>query len=268
MRTTSDDGDPGRDGDGRARGGQRDRDAVQRDVAWRAGRRATRSSSPYVRARSAVCSRSSSSSGSSLPSPAARRSRSVTASRSASEARSDEWRAIAPQRYRYVPSMGRGGDVQLAGRRPRLPDVHRHRVRGRRALRLPDRLRDPGEHRPAALPRLPLAQEPHLPRRDPRRSCSRVHFVPEEAEDLAELFGGETGDEVDKFERCAWRPGPGRHAAARRLPQPLRRPRARAHGRAATTTRSCSSRCSPSAAPTPTSSRFHRAKRIEPGHEA
>ncbi|HLJ03608.1 MAG TPA: flavin reductase family protein [Solirubrobacteraceae bacterium] len=35
-----------------------------------------------------------------------------------------------------------------------------------------------------------------------------VHFVPAEAEQLAELFGGETGDEVDKFERCDWRPGP------------------------------------------------------------
>jgi flavin reductase (DIM6/NTAB) family NADH-FMN oxidoreductase RutF len=35
-----------------------------------------------------------------------------------------------------------------------------------------------------------------------------VHFVPEQAEDLAELFGGETGDETDKFARCAWRPGP------------------------------------------------------------
>jgi flavin reductase (DIM6/NTAB) family NADH-FMN oxidoreductase RutF len=36
-----------------------------------------------------------------------------------------------------------------------------------------------------------------------------VHFVPVEAMELAQLFGGETGDEVDKFERCAWRPGPG-----------------------------------------------------------
>jgi len=36
-----------------------------------------------------------------------------------------------------------------------------------------------------------------------------VHFVPEQAEDLAELFGGETGDEIDKFSRCEWRPGPG-----------------------------------------------------------
>src|SRR5215210_6097971 len=36
-----------------------------------------------------------------------------------------------------------------------------------------------------------------------------VHFVPAEAGELAELFGGETGDEVDKFERCGWRPGAG-----------------------------------------------------------
>jgi flavin reductase (DIM6/NTAB) family NADH-FMN oxidoreductase RutF len=35
-----------------------------------------------------------------------------------------------------------------------------------------------------------------------------VHFVPEQADDLAALFGGETGDEVDKFARCEWRPGP------------------------------------------------------------
>jgi flavin reductase (DIM6/NTAB) family NADH-FMN oxidoreductase RutF len=35
-----------------------------------------------------------------------------------------------------------------------------------------------------------------------------IHLVPEHATELAELFGGETGDEVDKFERCDWRPGP------------------------------------------------------------
>ena len=35
-----------------------------------------------------------------------------------------------------------------------------------------------------------------------------VHFVPEEQAELAELFGGETGDEVDKFARCDWRAGP------------------------------------------------------------
>jgi flavin reductase (DIM6/NTAB) family NADH-FMN oxidoreductase RutF len=35
-----------------------------------------------------------------------------------------------------------------------------------------------------------------------------VHFVPAEAGALAELFGGTTGDHVDKFARCAWEPGP------------------------------------------------------------
>ncbi|MGN6258420.1 MAG: flavin reductase family protein [Solirubrobacterales bacterium] len=35
-----------------------------------------------------------------------------------------------------------------------------------------------------------------------------VHFVPSTAEDLAELFGGETGDEVEKFSQCAWHSGP------------------------------------------------------------
>ena len=36
-----------------------------------------------------------------------------------------------------------------------------------------------------------------------------VHCVPADAGDLAELFGGETGDDVDKFARCAWHEGPG-----------------------------------------------------------
>jgi flavin reductase (DIM6/NTAB) family NADH-FMN oxidoreductase RutF len=36
-----------------------------------------------------------------------------------------------------------------------------------------------------------------------------VHVLAEEQRDLAELFGEETGDEVDKFTRCAWHPGPG-----------------------------------------------------------
>jgi flavin reductase (DIM6/NTAB) family NADH-FMN oxidoreductase RutF len=35
-----------------------------------------------------------------------------------------------------------------------------------------------------------------------------IHFVPASATDLAELFGGETGDEVDKFARCEWLEGP------------------------------------------------------------
>src|SRR5437763_7260326 len=35
-----------------------------------------------------------------------------------------------------------------------------------------------------------------------------VHAVPEQEEDLAVLFGGQTGDDTDKFSRCEWRAGP------------------------------------------------------------
>ena len=39
-----------------------------------------------------------------------------------------------------------------------------------------------------------------------RASSIALHIVPESARGLAELFGGETGDEIDKFKRCAWHP--------------------------------------------------------------
>jgi flavin reductase (DIM6/NTAB) family NADH-FMN oxidoreductase RutF len=35
-----------------------------------------------------------------------------------------------------------------------------------------------------------------------------VHIVPAAAMEIAQLFGGETGDEIDKFERSAWHEGP------------------------------------------------------------
>jgi flavin reductase (DIM6/NTAB) family NADH-FMN oxidoreductase RutF len=35
-----------------------------------------------------------------------------------------------------------------------------------------------------------------------------VHFLSTGQVELARLFGGETGDEVDKFELCAWSDGP------------------------------------------------------------
>jgi flavin reductase (DIM6/NTAB) family NADH-FMN oxidoreductase RutF len=35
-----------------------------------------------------------------------------------------------------------------------------------------------------------------------------VHLLGADGRGLAELFGANTGDEVDKFARCAWRPGP------------------------------------------------------------
>ena len=36
-----------------------------------------------------------------------------------------------------------------------------------------------------------------------------VHFLSSDDAPLAALFGGETGDEVDKFARCRWREGSG-----------------------------------------------------------
>lgn len=36
-----------------------------------------------------------------------------------------------------------------------------------------------------------------------------VHAVPRRERELAALFGEATGDEIDKFERCAWTLGPG-----------------------------------------------------------
>jgi flavin reductase (DIM6/NTAB) family NADH-FMN oxidoreductase RutF len=36
-----------------------------------------------------------------------------------------------------------------------------------------------------------------------------VHWLSPEERGLAELFGGETGDDTDFFARCSWAPGPG-----------------------------------------------------------
>lgn len=35
-----------------------------------------------------------------------------------------------------------------------------------------------------------------------------VHLLPRRHRELARLFGGQTGDEVDKFAQCRWRSGP------------------------------------------------------------
>jgi len=35
-----------------------------------------------------------------------------------------------------------------------------------------------------------------------------LHLVPPQRRDLAALFGGTTGDDVDKFDHCAWHEGP------------------------------------------------------------
>jgi flavin reductase (DIM6/NTAB) family NADH-FMN oxidoreductase RutF len=94
-----------------------------------------------------------------------------------------------------------------------------------------------------------------------------VHCVPADAPALAELFGGETTDEVDKFARVAWHDGPGgvpilddcarwfagrvlwRHDAGDHdvfLLEPV----------------------AAEAGPEPGEFTFHRARRIEPGHDA
>ena len=39
-------------------------------------------------------------------------------------------------------------------------------------------------------------------------SVIAMHLVPSNADDLVALFGSETGDEIDKFERCSWHEGP------------------------------------------------------------
>ena len=94
-----------------------------------------------------------------------------------------------------------------------------------------------------------------------------VHLVPHDADGLAELFGSRTGDEVDKFAHCAWSPGPGgtpvldrcRNWFAGRI---LERLPAGDH---------CAYLLDPFAAGSDTRQghfTFHRARRMEPGHEA
>jgi flavin reductase (DIM6/NTAB) family NADH-FMN oxidoreductase RutF len=53
-----------------------------------------------------------------------------------------------------------------------------------------------------------LSHANHTYRRGADAGVFAVHFVPADAGALAELFGGETGDEVDEFARTAWHDGP------------------------------------------------------------
>lgn len=54
-----------------------------------------------------------------------------------------------------------------------------------------------------------LSVRNHTYRVAQRAELLAVHLIGDDQRDLAELFASETGDEVDKFDRCAWRPGPG-----------------------------------------------------------
>jgi flavin reductase (DIM6/NTAB) family NADH-FMN oxidoreductase RutF len=49
----------------------------------------------------------------------------------------------------------------------------------------------------------------HTHRVASRASVLAVHLLSAAEADLAELFGGQTGDRLDKFELCEWQPGPG-----------------------------------------------------------
>jgi len=94
-----------------------------------------------------------------------------------------------------------------------------------------------------------------------------VHFVPAEQGALAELFGGETGDAIDKFERAEWTTGPGGTPLLAACPnrfvgRVLDRLDAGDHD-AILLEPVVAERGTDSAEFT-----FHRAKRIEPGHEA
>ena len=54
-----------------------------------------------------------------------------------------------------------------------------------------------------------ISRKNHTFRIADRAGVLAVHFLSAADRALAELFGGLTGDDVDKFSRCRWRDGPG-----------------------------------------------------------
>jgi len=110
-----------------------------------------------------------------------------------------------------------------------------------------------------------LSGKNHTYRVAQRAEHLAVHFVPADGEEIAELFGSETGDEVDKFARCAWHEGPAGLPILDDLPNWFAgriRERIPAGDHDALI-------LDPIAAEREAEEReltFHRAKRIEPGH--
>lgn len=94
-----------------------------------------------------------------------------------------------------------------------------------------------------------------------------VHFLPADADDLAQLFGEQTGDEIDKFSCCEWSPGPGGvplldRCVNRFVGRVLERLDCGDH---------VAFLLEPSSVDTDNALEpfeFHRAKRLEPGHPA
>ena len=72
-------------------------------------------------------------------------------------------------------------------------------------------------HPPRML--LCLSEKNHTYRLALRTDVLVAHLVPAGAPDLAEIFGGETGDDVDKLSQVAWRPGPGGAPVLERCPR-------------------------------------------------
>ena len=94
-----------------------------------------------------------------------------------------------------------------------------------------------------------------------------MHLVPETAEELVELFGSRTGDDVDKFAHCAWREGPEGVPLLDDCPNWFA---GRVIGRLPTGDHGALllDPIAAGASEDPSQFHFHRAKRFEPGHEA
>ena len=54
-----------------------------------------------------------------------------------------------------------------------------------------------------------LSDKNHTYRLAQHADLLAVHVVDSDDDEIAQLFGGQTGDEVDKFAQCEWRPGSG-----------------------------------------------------------
>lgn len=111
-----------------------------------------------------------------------------------------------------------------------------------------------------------ISDKNHTHRVVQRADVMVVHLVGAEDEEIAELFGSQTGDEIDKFAQCAWHEGPAgtpvldacENWFAGRI---LERVDAGDH---------CALLLDPFEAHAGTDERpftFHRARRIAPGHE-
>ncbi len=53
-----------------------------------------------------------------------------------------------------------------------------------------------------------ISEMNHTERIARRAKYLAVHLLASDQKHLAQLFGSQTGDEVDKFEQCRWQPGP------------------------------------------------------------